>query len=93
MENYVELKSPFTGGKVKEVSTTEEHEFRTEKLLVHVRYYVCEDTGERFTTTEQDELLFNLRMENILQCWTVMIRCFPGYCKFCTIQQLIQMQI
>ena len=59
MENYVELKSPFTGGKVKEVSTTEEHEFRKEKLLVHVRYYVCEDTGERFTTTEQDELLFN----------------------------------
>lgn len=59
METYVELKSPFTGGKVIEVSTTEEHVFRKERLLVHVRYYVCEDTGERFTTTEQDELLFN----------------------------------
>ena len=59
MENYVEIKSPFTGGKVKEVSTVEEHEFRKERFSVHVRYYVCEDTGERFTTTEQDELLFN----------------------------------
>lgn len=51
--------SPFTGGKVKEISTVEEHEFRKEKFSVHVRYYVCEDTGERFTTTAQDELLFN----------------------------------
>ena len=59
MENYVEIKSPFTGGKVKEVSTVEEHEFRKERFSVHVRYYVCEDTGQRFTTTEQDELLFN----------------------------------
>jgi uncharacterized phage-associated protein len=59
MENYVEIKSPFTGGKVKEVCTMEEHEFRKEHFSVHVRYYVCEDTGQRFTTTEQDELLFN----------------------------------
>ena len=55
----VEIKSPFTGGKVKEISTVEEHEFRKEMFSVHVRYYVCEDTGNRFTTTEQDELLFN----------------------------------
>ena len=59
MEKYVELKSPFTGGRVKEVNTVEEHEFRKDKFSVHVRYYVCEDTGERFTTTEQDSLLFN----------------------------------
>lgn len=59
MEKYVELKSPFTGGKVKEISTIEKHEFRKEVFTVHVRYYICEDTGERFTTTEQDELLFN----------------------------------
>ena len=59
MEKYVEIKSPFTGGKVKEVSAVEDHEFRKERFSVHVRYYVCEDTGERFTTTEQDELLFN----------------------------------
>lgn len=59
MEKYVDIKSPFTGGKAKEVSTVEEHEFRKERFSVHVRYYVCEDTGEHFTTSEQDELLFN----------------------------------
>lgn len=59
MEHYVDMKSPFTGGRVKEVFTTEEQEFRKEKYTVHARYYVCEDTGERFTTTEQDEPMFN----------------------------------
>ena len=59
MEKFVDLKSPFTGGRVKEVSTVEEHEFRKETFSVHVRYYVCEDTSEKFTTSEQDELLFN----------------------------------
>ena len=59
MEQYVDMKSPFTGGRVKEVFTTEVQEFRKEDYTVHARYYVCEDTGEKFTTTEQDELLFN----------------------------------
>lgn len=59
MEKYVDIKSPFTGGRVKEVNTMEEVVFRGEKFLVHVRYYVCEDTGEQFTTTEQDTLQFN----------------------------------
>lgn len=59
MEKYVDIKSPFTKGRVKEVSTTEDAEFRKEKFRVHVRYYVCEDTGEQFTTTEQDTLQFN----------------------------------
>lgn len=59
MEQYVDMKSPFTGGRVKEVITTEEQEFRKERYTVHARYYVCEDTGERFTTTEQDEPMFN----------------------------------
>jgi len=53
------MKSPLTGGRVKEVSTTEEKIFRKEKFRVHVRYCVCEDTGEQFTTTEQDTLQFN----------------------------------
>ncbi len=53
------MKSPFTGGRVKEVFTTEIKEFRKEEFLVHVRYFVCEDTGEQFTTTEQDTLQFN----------------------------------
>lgn len=59
MIKYVDMKSPLTGGKVKEVSTTEEKTFRKEKFRVHVRYYICEDTGEQFTTTEQDTLQFN----------------------------------
>lgn len=59
MEKYVDMKSPLTGGRVKEVFTTEVKEFRKEKFRVHVRYYVCEDTGEQFTTTEQDTLQFN----------------------------------
>ena len=59
MEQYVDMKSPFTGGRVKEVFTTEVQEFRKEDYTVHARYYVCVDTGEKFTTTEQDELLFN----------------------------------
>ena len=59
MERYVDMKSPFTGGRVKEVSTVEEKVFRKESYKVHVRYYVCEDTGEQFTTTEQDTLQFN----------------------------------
>lgn len=59
MEKYVDMKSPLTGGRVKEVYTTEVKEFRKEKYCVHVRFYVCEDTGEQFTTTEQDTLQFN----------------------------------
>ena len=59
MEKYVDMKSPLTGGRVKEVCTTEVKEFRKERFLVHVRYYVCEDTGEQFTTTRQDTLQFN----------------------------------
>ena len=59
MEKYVEMISPFTGGKVKEIRTVEEQVFRKETYSVHVRYYVCVDTGERFTTTDQDELMFN----------------------------------
>lgn len=59
MEKYVDMKSPFTGGRVKEVFTNEIKEFRGEKYEVNVRYYVCEDTGEEFTTTEQDTLWYN----------------------------------
>lgn len=59
MEKYVDMKSPLTGGRVKEISTTEVKEFRKEEYSVHVRYYICEDTGEQFTTTEQDTLQFN----------------------------------
>lgn len=59
MERTVNLKSPFTGGPVKEVSTMEKMSYKGEEFLVHVRYYVCVDTGEQFTTTEQDSEWFN----------------------------------
>lgn len=59
MERATDMKSPFTGGRVKEIFDVEQHEFRKETFEVHVRYFVCEDTGEKFTTTEQDELMFN----------------------------------
>jgi uncharacterized phage-associated protein/uncharacterized protein YbaR (Trm112 family) len=51
--------SPFTGGKVYVVEDTETKDFRKETFTVHVRYYVCADTGEQFTTRDQDELLCN----------------------------------
>lgn len=59
MEESVDIKSPLTGGRVKEVCTMEEVEFRGVNFRVHIRYYVCEDTGEQFTTTEQDTLQFD----------------------------------
>lgn len=59
IEIPAEIKSPFTGGPVKEVLCLEEREFRREKYFVHARYYRCEDTGERFSTTGQDTLLFD----------------------------------
>lgn len=58
-ERFVPIKSPVTGGRVKEVFDVEEKEFRKEKYRVHVRYYMCVDTGEQFTTAEQDELFCN----------------------------------
>lgn len=58
-EKFVDMKSPFTGGKVKEVTTTESKRFRNETYEVKVRYYVCVDTGEQFTTTEQDTIQFH----------------------------------
>ncbi|MBQ0057163.1 MAG: DUF4065 domain-containing protein [Bacteroidales bacterium] len=54
-----DIQSPFTGGKVVEVCDVEEKEFRKEKYMVHVRYYQCCDTGEQFTTDEQDTLMCN----------------------------------
>ena len=58
-EHLTNLSSPFTGGRVIEVSDIEQKEFRKEKYSVHVRYYRCEDTGEQYTTGDQDELFCN----------------------------------
>ena len=53
-KEYVNIESPFTGSKVFEVRDVEKKTFRGKTYTVNVRYYQCEDTGEQFTTTEQD---------------------------------------
>ena len=58
-ERYIDMKSPLTGGRVKLVEDVEEQEFRKEKFLVHVRYCICEDTGEQFTIEGQDDFVLN----------------------------------
>jgi len=59
MENLVQMKSPFDGGPVKEVSTMEAQTFRGETFNVHVRYYVSVNGGEQFTSEAQDTMTFN----------------------------------
>lgn len=50
------ISSPFTGGKVRLLQEKREVEFRKERIEYDHRYYLCEDTGEAFTTTELDEV-------------------------------------
>lgn len=50
------MKSPFTGGKVRLHQENAELIFRKEKFQYIYLYYQCEDTKERFTTTEIDEI-------------------------------------
>ena len=59
MEKYVDMISPLTGGKVKEVITIERKVYKDDNFIIPVRYYICEDTGEQFTTTDQDTELMN----------------------------------
>lgn len=59
MEKITDMKSPFTGGAVKEIYSIEQMTYKEEVFDVHVRYFVCVDTGEKFTNTEQDEEWFN----------------------------------
>jgi hypothetical protein len=48
------MKSPFTGGNAILKTEKAELEFRKEKFQYISSYYLCEDTKERFTTTEID---------------------------------------
>lgn len=50
------MKSPFTGGKVVLLQENAELMFRKEKFPYRSLFYQCEDTKERFTTTEIDEI-------------------------------------
>lgn len=53
------MKSPFTGGTATLHTENMEITFRKEKFIVVSQFYKCDDTGEEFTTTEQDELTIN----------------------------------
>ncbi|MFK7971540.1 MAG: type II toxin-antitoxin system antitoxin SocA domain-containing protein [Bacteroidia bacterium] len=51
------MKSPFTNGNAQLARKWESSTFRKEAFLACAWHYVCEDTGETFSTTEQDELI------------------------------------
>lgn len=53
------MKSPFTGGTATLHTGNMEITFRKEQFTVVAQFYKCDDTGEEFTTTEQDELTIN----------------------------------
>ena len=53
------MKSPFTGGNVTLYHELSELTFRKEKFQYVHLFYECDDTKERFTTTELDELNVN----------------------------------
>lgn len=54
-----DMKSPITGGKVFLVTDKEERTYKGESFLVDVQYYQCIDTGEEFTTAEQDQMWYD----------------------------------
>lgn len=54
------MKSPITGKEMKITYELRKVPFRKEEFEIKYRFYLCEDTGEQFTTTELDEL--NMRM-------------------------------
>jgi len=49
------MKSPITGKKMKLTYERRIVPFRKEQFEIPYQFYLCEDTGERFTTTERDE--------------------------------------
>lgn len=52
-----DLESPFTGGSVEEVVETRSYEMRGQQVAVSATFYRCVDTGELFTSGEQDEAI------------------------------------
>lgn len=54
-ETKTDIKSPITGGPVIEVKGIQSMDFRKETYEVPVRFYKCIESGEEFTTGEQDE--------------------------------------
>ncbi len=54
------MNSPITGKPMKIHSEVKTLNFRKEEFQVRQRFYLCEDSGERFTTTALDELNLDL---------------------------------
>ncbi|WP_373521887.1 type II toxin-antitoxin system antitoxin SocA domain-containing protein [Aquiflexum sp.] len=54
------MKSPFTGKEMPLKHEVRTVTFRKEEIKTRFQFYLCEDTGEKFTTTELDE--YNLLM-------------------------------
>ena len=54
-----DIKSPYTGGKAELVFELEKMEFRGEEFLVHGQYFRCVETGQKFSTSEQDQATLN----------------------------------
>ncbi|RZK31696.1 MAG: hypothetical protein EOO61_17730, partial [Hymenobacter sp.] len=50
-----ELESPFTGGPVEGTVEARAYEMRGQQITINVPTYRCVDTGELFSTGEQDE--------------------------------------
>lgn len=54
------MNSPITGKEMKLSVETRKVSFRKENLEIPFQFYLCEDTGEQFTTTDLDELNLQL---------------------------------
>ncbi|WMW77306.1 DUF4065 domain-containing protein [Flavobacterium sp. 20NA77.7] len=53
------MKSPITGKEMTLVTEKRAMDFRKESFQIVFHYYKCEDSGEQFTTTAQDEINLN----------------------------------
>jgi hypothetical protein len=55
------MKSPFTGKEMKITSEKVKLTYRKEEFELSCKFYLCEGTGEKITTTELDEWNINLQ--------------------------------
>jgi putative zinc finger/helix-turn-helix YgiT family protein len=53
------MKSPITGKEMKLIKELRSMDFRKESFEIVFHYYMCEDSGEQFTTTTLDEVNMN----------------------------------
>lgn len=60
------MKSPITGKEMKLTKERRSMEFRNEKFEIVFHYFLCEVSGEQFTTTSLDEVNMG-SVPNIIQ--------------------------